>query len=100
MAIVELALLKKHVNADDFTEDDDYLAHLLETAEASIIGSTRRSVAQLCEMRGGEFPRELKHAILLLAGHWYNQREGVAGVAMSAIPYSIDALVKPFVRLV
>ena len=33
MATVDLELLKKHVHADDFTDDDVYLQHLLGAAE-------------------------------------------------------------------
>ena len=32
MAVVSLALFKKHVRADDFADDDEYLQHLLDTA--------------------------------------------------------------------
>ncbi len=98
MTFVDLELFKKHVNVD-FDDDDTYLGHLLEAAESKIIQSTNRSAAELCDMRGGEFPAELLHAVLLLAGYWYNQREGAAATAITAVPYAIDALVKPFTRL-
>ena len=37
MAVVSLALFKKHVRADDFADDDEYLEHLLDTAESAVI---------------------------------------------------------------
>ena len=33
MASLDLDLLKKHVRADDFSDDDQYLAHLLDAAK-------------------------------------------------------------------
>lgn len=100
MALVDLELLKQHVRADDFFDDDAYLEHLLETAEAYVIQATNRSDIELLELGGGALPPTLIHSILLIAGHWYNQREGVAGVTMSEVPYTLQALIKPYRRLI
>ena len=43
MAVVSLALFKKHVRADDFADDDEYLEHLLDTAESAVITATNRT---------------------------------------------------------
>lgn len=99
MAIVSLALFKKHVRADDFDDDDVYLTHLLEVAEESVVIATNRDLAELLEMGFGELPRPLVQAVMMLAAHWYNQRESVAAVQMHAVPDALQALVKPFVRL-
>lgn len=96
---VNLELLKKHVRADDFSDDDDYLAHLLMTAQETVISSTARTEQELCALNGGTFPLMLDQAILLVAGHWYNQREAVASVNMQEVPYTLQALVKPFRKL-
>lgn len=104
MATVDLALLKKHVNADDFTSDDTYLQHLLDAAEAHVIGMTNRTAAELMVPGSSEgtavLPVQLQQAVIMLAGHWYNQREAVSGVQMAEVPYSLQALVKPFRQLV
>ncbi len=101
MATANLALLKMHVNANDFTDDDAYLQHLLDTAKSHVIRSTRRTEAELIEMGDGtNLPDEINHAILMIAAHWYNQRESDAGVQMHAVPDSLQALTKPFRRLV
>ena len=42
MAAVDLALFKKHVRADDFADDDDYMQHLLDAAEVSVITATKQ----------------------------------------------------------
>ncbi len=99
MATVDLALLKKHVRADDFSDDDEYLTHLLTAAEQHVCRATNRSTEEMLQMGGGTFPAELQQAILLIAGHWYNQREAVSGVQMAEVPYTLQALIKPFRKL-
>lgn len=96
-----LALLKKQVRADDFSQDDAYLEHLLDTAKKTVITATNRTEAELREMDSeGHLPKMLLQAALMLAAHWYNQRESVAAVAMHEVPDSVQALVKPYRRLV
>lgn len=96
-----LALLKKQVRADDFSQDDAYLEHLLDTAKETVITATNRTEAELREMDSeGHLPKMLLQAVLMLAAHWYNQRESVAAVAMHEVPDSVQALVKPYRRLV
>ena len=99
MATVDIALLKQHVRADDFSEDDAYLAHLLEAAEAYVCDATNRTSAELVEA-DGKLPVTLQQAVLLIAGHWYNQREAVSGVTMVEVPYTLAALIKPYRKLV
>lgn len=99
MAVVDLALFKRHVRADDFADDDAYLEYLLETAEAAVIRATNRTQEELEQMGGGEIPAPIKHAIMLIGAHWYNQRESVSTVQMHAVPDSLQALIKPYRKL-
>ena len=99
MAVVSLALFKKHVRADDFADDDEYLEHLLETAESAVITATNRTQEELEQMGGGAVPTPIKHAIMMLVAHWYNQRESVSSVQMHAVPDSLQALIKPYRKL-
>lgn len=96
---LDLELLKKHVRADEFSEDDDYLQHLLDSAVEYVRTSTNRTEEELLELGRGEWPKPLQQAALLTAGHWYNQREAVSGVQMAEVPYTFQALVKPFRKL-
>ena len=100
MASLDLDLLKKHVRADDFSDDDQYLAHLLEAAKQYVCTATNRNSEELVDAKTGELPATLQHAVLLIAGHWYNQREAVSGVQMAEVPYTIHALIKPYRKLV
>lgn len=99
MALVSLALFKKHVRADDFADDDEYLQHLLAAAEESVVTATNRTAEEIVGSYG-EFPAPLKHAVMMLAAHWYNQRESVSGVQMHEVPDALQALVKPYRILV
>lgn len=99
MATTKLELLKKHVRADDFSDDDQYLAHLLDAAEQYVTTTTNRTSDELLELGGGQMPAPLQQAIMLIAGHWYNQREAVSGVQMAEVPYTLQALVKPYRKL-
>ena len=99
MNVVSLDVFKKHVRADDFADDDDYLTELLETAESAVIKATNRSKDELEQMEG-KFPPMLKQAMMMLAAHWYNQRESVSTVQMHALPDALQALIKPFRKLV
>lgn len=92
-------MFKKHVRADDFADDDAYLEYLLETAEAAVIRATNRTQEELEQMGGGEIPAPIKHAIMLIGAHWYNQRESVSTVQMHAVPDSLQALIKPYRKL-
>lgn len=99
MAVVDLALFKKHVRADDFADDDDYLRHLLEVATVSVITATNRTEDELRAGNNGEFPKPLVQAILLVGAHWYNQRESVSAVQLYAVPDTLQALIKPYRKL-
>lgn len=100
MSVVTLALFKKHVRADDFAEDDEYLQYLLEVATSSVIIATNRSQQELERMGGGALPLPIVQAILMLGAHWYNQRESASTIQMHSVPDSLQALIKPFRKLV
>lgn len=99
MSVVSLELLKKHVNADDYSVDDELLAAYLESAESAVVRYTHRSIADLTQKGGDHFPVELRQAIMLLAASWYNQRESISSVQMHSVPDSLLSLVKPFRKL-
>lgn len=100
MTTVDIALLKMHVRADDFSDDDAYLQHLLDAAEQYVCEATNRTGEELAKLGGGKLPVTLQQAVLLIAGHWYNQREAVSGVQMAEVPYTLQALIKPYRKLV
>lgn len=95
----ELALLKKHCRID-YDTDDDLLARYYDTARAKIIQDTGRTEDELTAANGGEFPPQLEMAVWLLTDHWYDDdRAGTSSTQKHVVPYSITALVRPFVKL-
>lgn len=100
--IVDLELVKKQVRADEFAEDDALLQSYTEAAEEYVVNATNRTLDELKAMSadGNTFPLPLQQAVLMLVGHWYNQREAVAGIQMREVPYTFQALIKPYRRLV
>lgn len=69
-----------------------------ESAEATVLQLTRRTVDNLVE-EYGEVPRPLIHASLLLVDLSYQHRTMVSVQSMSMVPYTFDLLVKPYMRL-
>jgi uncharacterized phiE125 gp8 family phage protein len=48
----------------------------------------------------GVMPAPIVQAIMMLAAHWYNQRESVSTTQMHQVPDSLSALIKPYRKLV
>ena len=99
MAVVDFALFKKHVRADDFSDDDLILQQCLDAAEDYVVRATNRTEAELVEMGGGKFPPSLLQAILLIAAARYATPENDAAVQMREVPYGATAIIKQFRKL-
>lgn len=96
--LTSLELLREQVRADEGGADDTILSHYLQSAEEMVIAETNRELAELAPE--GKLPARLTQAILMLAAHWYNQREAVGGANLKAVPLAYDSLVRPFIKLV
>jgi len=44
-------------------------------------------------------PDPLKVAILLLVGHWYQNREATSSAGMASLPFAVEALIAPYRRM-
>ncbi|MFV0327696.1 MAG: head-tail connector protein [Bacteroides xylanisolvens] len=93
MEYVTVEELKKHLNID-FSDDDAYLTDILKVAMLSIETTIKTPLEEY--VKGGEFNPMLKHAIKILAGNFYANREPVSFAAPSVIPYSLSYLIRPF----
>jgi uncharacterized phiE125 gp8 family phage protein len=49
--------------------------------------------------RSSNVPDAIKHAILLLVSHWYQNRDAVVASQASELPMAVDALIAPFRRI-
>lgn len=95
---MDLERFKKRVRVD-FDDMDDDLQATLDAAEEWVIRETHRSYEELCSMNGGEFPKSLEQAIIMLAAHWVNQVEAVGSNSLAEVPYSIQAILKTWRKL-
>lgn len=93
MAYVTLEALKQHLRVE-YTADDAYLTTLIDVAEASIGNTLGKPLANF--VTDGQLPAPLVHAIKLLCGDLYNNRESVAFAAPHEVPHSLDYLLQPY----
>lgn len=78
-----LAMLKRHLNLGTFTDDDDLLSLYLESA----IEHTRQQIGAET-LAFDEAPAPLKLAVMLLAAHYYENREAtIAGIGINPVPF-------------
>jgi hypothetical protein len=96
---VTLDDVKKHLNVDDcFCDDDTYIEQLIEVAESVI---ERDTGCKLSEMEDGNrnIQSPIRHAIRLLVGNFYSNREPVViGATPSQLPLSYKHLISTFMN--
>lgn len=93
MIYVTLEEIKQHLNID-FSDEDVYLSDLIEVAQTSVEMAISTPLTDY--VVGGKLNPMLRHAIKILAGNFYANRESVAYAEPRPIPYTLDYLVKPF----
>ncbi|QTN98188.1 head-tail connector protein [Brucella sp. 458] len=82
MAVVPLTLAKAHMNIVG-NDDDELITHYLEAAEEWIAAFTGQTIPDPA-------PASLKQAILMIAGHWYENREATTvGIAAATLPLGV-----------
>ena len=82
----------------DFTEEDELLEMYGESAEEVLLNHLNRSYENIMQIYG-RIPAPLVHASLMLVDVSYQHRSPVSPQNMSAVPYTFDILVKPYMRL-
>lgn len=89
---ITLEQAKKHLLVDeDFRADDMYILDLIAVAEDSV--SKHLDIA-LDELEvGGTLPPAIIHAMLLMIGNLYANREPVAFGTVVKLPYSYEYLI-------
>ena len=94
----KIADIKRHLNID-FNDDDAYLSDLIATAGDVISTFLNRPLSDFRDSDGRLIP-SVRHAIRLLVGTWYANREGVAYATPSEIPYTLAFMLTPLKRFV
>lgn len=83
---------KKHLLIDEgFTADDQYIQDLITVAEDSVSKHLDIALEELEE--GGNLPPSIIHAMLLMVGNLYANREPVTYGTVVKIPYSYEYLI-------
>ncbi len=77
--------------------EDVYLRHVGAPAEKMVPTALRRKFYDL-EAEYGAVPPEVRHAVLMLADHLYTHR-GATAMQAVAIPYGVQAMVTPYIKL-
>lgn len=90
---LQLYQLKKQLNIDEeFHQDDEYLVDLAMAAENVVQTHIDRDLSEL-EDENGMLPASITHAMLLLVGNFYANRESVAFASAQILPHAYDYLI-------
>jgi uncharacterized phage protein (predicted DNA packaging) len=98
MKYLTLEYIKDHSRICHNAEDR-YLERIGAAAETAVLNLCRRTIEDIYE-EYGEVPEDLSLATLLLVDHLYQHRGPTENVSVSMVPYSIDFLVKPYMKLI
>ena len=92
--------IKAQLRLDDqqATDEHDLLVLYGEAAEDVVLDLIRRPLYNVMQVYG-HVPKRLMQASLLIVAQSYQHREPASSQNLSVIPYSLDMLLKPFMRL-
>ena len=92
MSVIDVFALGRHLNI--LTEDDNaVLQGCLDAAEAHIAGY----VGELATTFPDGLPGDLTQAVLILAGHYYENREAaLVGDSVATLPFGVTELIGPY----
>ena len=90
--MITLEQAKKHLLIDDsFTADDLYILDLITVAEDSVSQHLNVALDEL--LVGGMLPPAVVHAMLLMIGNLYANREPVAYGTVTKVPLTYEYLI-------
>jgi len=94
---VTLIQIKKHLNIDDsYIDDDVYLTDLIDVCESAVQKHINDTF--LSYTTDGIVDPDLIHAVKLLAGHFYQNREIVSVFKATELTKSYDYLLSFFIK--
>lgn len=86
MTYLNLELIKNHLNLQNFSDDDKYLQHLGSAVEFVVERDLDKKLTTIAQENGGELPPSLLHAMLLLLGSYYANRENISYASCVEVP--------------
>lgn len=88
-----LAQCKQHLLVDStFTDDDSYITALMDVAEAAVERHLDRPLPTLAGA-SGSLPAPVTHAMLLIVGNLYANREPAVMASVNKVPYTLEYLI-------
>ena len=69
------------------------------SAEDTVLNLMERTVEDILEEFNDEIPEPICHATLMLATHYCLHRTPFETIPLHAVPYTIDVMLKPYIRL-
>ena len=97
MNIVTLEEVKAHARIDESAEDDILMLYA-ESAEETVLNLCNRTLEDLYD-EYEKIPAAIRHAVLMLIAHSYNQRQPATMQNLYTVPYTLEALIKPYMIL-
>ncbi|MCO7225771.1 head-tail connector protein [Pleionea sp. CnH1-48] len=101
-SLVTLEEIKKHLIIDNsFTEDDTLIMSYGLSATQHVenylgyelkLDALQKATGLTLE----KMPETIKHAVLLLVGHFYNNREATNTLTIKNVPLAFEALLSPY----
>jgi uncharacterized phage protein (predicted DNA packaging) len=89
--------IKEHLNLpSDYNGDDEYLTSLLVTALFAVANHLNMNNDDMWE-DWDKIPPPIFHALRLMIGNLYNNREAVSETKLYELPKSYDYLLSPYV---
>lgn len=99
MNILTLDLIKQQCRIEpEMTEEDSLLELYGNAAEETVLNYCNRTLESLYE-EYGSIPTAITQGALLLVANSYKNREPASITNLYLVPYTFDALVKPFMIL-
>lgn len=91
--MITLELAKQHLNLEeDYVDDDRYIETLIEVAEQTVEVHCNEKLEDIAGEEGN-IPKPLLQAMLLMIGNLYQNREMVAPMKVTALPYNYEYLI-------
>lgn len=92
---ISVDLFKKHSYITPGADEDDYIDHLLKTAEGNVQAFLQRNLDKYLD-DDGNLPDDISHAILLRAATLYENREPDAAVQIRPVSGTYYELLVPY----
>lgn len=92
--------IKQHLRLDDDQAKMEYdLLHDCGTAaEDVVLNICNRTLEDIIEQYG-QVPAPIRRASLILVDNQYKERSSMSPQNMSVVPYTLDLMLKPYMRL-